>query len=107
MVSKSLIPEWMQKYYAESVSGSVIESYETGRVVIVNGDAPVQKQTEDTADIKDAERKLQAAQDEIDARYWIFTRCKGVGIASLAEQSLYDRRNACRERLLDLCRLRT
>jgi hypothetical protein len=104
MAKRKEIPEWMKNYYANSAGGSVIKCYEEGRVTILNADATSTERKEESDEIKQADAELRALTDEIDKRYWVFTRCRGAGISALNDPELYVKRNAARERLLDLRR---
>jgi len=101
--NRCAIPAWMADYYSNSVGGAVLESYRTGRVVTVNADRH-QPRTEprESAEILQAEAELRALNDEIDEAYWLFSRSSSRGPGRLADADLYARRNATRDRLLDL-----
>jgi hypothetical protein len=95
------IPESLRQYYAASVGGSVIDSYKNGHTITVSAET---SPSQECPDIQAAEATLRVAQDEIDKAYWRFSRSASRGPGRLADQTLYDCRNAARERLLDLRR---
>ena len=97
------IPAWMADYYRNSVGGQVLESYRSGRIVTVDADQP--KPAQELPEILQAEVALRAIQAEIDEAYWLFSRSTSRGPGRLADADLYARRNAARERLLDLRRM--
>jgi hypothetical protein len=99
---KRHIPECLLTYYRQSVGGSVLEAYRQGKTVMVDADRP--PIPHDTPEIREAEAALRALQDEIDAEYWLFSRCASRGPGKLADPTLYARRNAAREHLMDLRR---
>lgn len=99
---KHPIPESLLTYYQQSVGGSVLEAYRQNKTVIVNADKPCILL--DTPEIREAEAALMAIQDEIDAAYWLFSRSASRGPGQLADPTLYARRNAARDWLMDLRR---
>jgi hypothetical protein len=99
---KQHIPECLLTYYSQSVGGSVLESYRQGKTVLVDTDRPSVPQ--ETPEIREAEATFRALQDEIDAAYWLFSRSASRGPGKLADPTLYARRNAARDHLMDLRR---
>jgi hypothetical protein len=100
---KRQIPECLITYYRNSVGGSVLDAYRQGRTVMVEADrSPTPPQ--DTPEIRDAELALRSIQDEIDAAYWMFSRSASRGPGKLADPTLFARRNAARDHLMDLRR---
>lgn len=95
--SKTPVPAWMAAYYANGVSGSVIEHYRTGRVIRVNADAPKPK----SAALVAAELEYQQAKDAVDEAYWRFSRSSRVN-ATPVPAELCRRQEQARERLLSL-----
>lgn len=99
---KHHMPECLLTYYSQSVGGSVMDAYRHGQAVIIHADQPQVR--EETEEILAAERDLRAIQHEIDAAYWIFSRSASQGLGKLADPTLYARRNAARDHLMDLRR---
>jgi hypothetical protein len=99
---KHQIPESLLAYYSQSVGASVLNAYRQHKVVIVDADQPPVQQ--DTPEIHEAASVLAAIQDEIDAAYWLFSRSHSRGPGKLADPTLYARRNAAHEHLMDLKR---
>lgn len=95
--SKTQIPAWMADYYRNSAGGSVLSDYAEGRAVTVNADRKRQE-------IDEAEAALRAADDEINAAYWRFSRSTSASLHGLDNSEMYARRNVARERLLNLRR---
>lgn len=97
--TKTPVPAWMAAYYANCVSGSVIEHYRTGRVVRVNADAPKPK----SAALVAAEAEYQAAKDAVDEAYWRFSRSSGTNVAPVSAE-LCRREADARDRMMALRR---